>query len=195
MAILIKEDLEQALVDGRIHFTGTIRKDSLLLTLGEQIQYFNEKPRIIDPFSFDSINELYGETISNWGYTNLKPNQLILISSAEFVKLDHHHHAFISTLSHVARLGLMSHASSSYVDPCFEGYLTLEIKNLTPHTFILRQGMPIAKLIIIENTCPNSTKTEQRATYKKYYGNADSLRSKFAHEFSLPTKGDNDEHL
>ena len=195
MTILIKEDLEQAIVDGRIQFTGSIRKDSFLLTLGEQIQFFNETPRIIDPFSDASQNELYGEAISNWGHANLQSKQLVLISSAEYIKLDHNHHAFISTLSHVARLGLMSHASSSYVDRCFEGYLTLEVMNLTPHTFILRQGMPIAKLVIFENTSQNSKKTGQHVTYTKYYGNAKLLRSKFAHEFSLPMKGDNDEHL
>lgn len=55
--------------------------------------------------------------------------------------------AFITTHnSSLGRLGLIVHATAGFVDPGFEGTLTLEITNFNGVPIVLRLGLPIAQL-------------------------------------------------
>lgn len=180
--ILLKEDLELSLHQGHIQFSGEIRKDSFLLTLGEYIQAFREHQTIVDPYDMHSVKKAYGEIQHHWKQIELKSHQLVLVSAQEFLGLDNCHFALISTLSHVARLGLMAHMSSFFVDRGYKGYLTLEVINLSPHSILLHQNMPFAKVVIFE--C-NQRNLDQDTSSKAYhhYGKPDELISQFWREF------------
>lgn len=49
--------------------------------------------------------------------------------------------------SSLGRLGILVHVTAGYVDPGFEGEITLEISNLLPRPVILYKGMRIAQLV------------------------------------------------
>jgi deoxycytidine triphosphate deaminase len=138
--LLIGDALKRCIVTGKFKFSGEVRKDSLLLTLGEHLQLMTTEAKIIDPYNPESLNSAYGNVVDHWHQIYIEPHQFILITVAEYLKLGNRHFGIISTLSHVARLGLMAHAGSYFVDRYFEGYLTLEVTNLTHHTFMLYQG-------------------------------------------------------
>lgn len=183
--ILLKKQLEEYLSSKRIEFTGQIRKDSLLLTLGGQAQLLSQESRVIDPYLESSLDQLYGDVVSDWNEIELKPRQFLLCIADEFIRFNGFYIGLISTLSHVARLGLMAHAASFIVDKDFEGHLTFELVNLTPHTFILHRGMPLAKLVIFDTD--TLTQNVQEDTFQKeaYYGKVHELRSRFCREFEL----------
>jgi dCTP deaminase len=61
-----------------------------------------------------------------------------------------------------ARTGLLVHFTAPTIHPDFEGTITLEIINLGPVDFILREGMPIGQLIFEEvNGLPIMAKESQ----------------------------------
>lgn len=77
----------------------------------------------------------------------LYPNQFILGHTREFIRLPADVAARVEGKSTIGRQGLMIHVSAGFVDPGFEGELTLELKNLsTTKQFQLHSGMLIAQI-------------------------------------------------
>jgi dCTP deaminase len=75
------------------------------------------------------------------------PNQFILGHTEEWIRLPSHLSARIEGKSSIGRLGLMIHVSAGFVDPGFEGQMTLELKNLSALKQIrLFPGMLIAQI-------------------------------------------------
>lgn len=184
--LLLEKDLRRALKNGDLAFSGQIRKDSLLLTLGEYAQLLSRTAKTINPYNAQSLAELYDPVISNWNQIELQPRKFILVASTEYLRLNNSHYGMIATLSHVARIGLMAHAASYFIDRGYEGHITLEICNLSDHTIVIHQGMPFAKVLVFK--CDNSIGEAERHTskFEFHYGKPNELRSRFCDEFSEP---------
>jgi len=184
--MLLQTELERRLSTGELAFSGQVRKDSLLLTLGEYAQLTSSGSKVIDPYNSQSLGELYGKLITEWDQIELGPHQFFLISSAENLRLDDHHYAFMSTLSHIARIGLMSQPTSFFIDRGYEGHITFEIANLTSHTLLLYRSMPFAKLIIFRTDSLIHDSQNNISNHNFYYGKPNELQSRFCYEFSKP---------
>ena len=133
---------------GRLHFTGQLRGDSLLLTVGGTIQRFAQTS-LEEPVSLrdaESIQDLYLPPCERWEEAILAPQEFLLAQVQEAVDLPEDLVGVISTLSHAARLGLASNPSSILVESKFSGYLTLELHNLLPRPLRILPGDPVAKL-------------------------------------------------
>jgi deoxycytidine triphosphate deaminase len=193
--LLLHNELERRISTGDIVFTGDLRKDSLLLSLGKYYQPLSRAETIIDPYNLQSSENLYNDLVSDWDQFELKPREFVLFSTAEYLSLGIRHYGLISTLSHIARLGLMAHAASCYVDREFDGYLTFEFVNLTDHSFLLRRNMPVAKLIICETTSPMEASGNYAVRPLTHYGKPNELKSRFSQEFSLIEKGEKNEQM
>jgi dCTP deaminase len=76
----------------------------------------------------------------------IHPGEFVLGTTHEWVELPDDVVARIEGKSSVGRLGLIVHATAGFVDPGFQGTLTLEITNLTRVPIILWPGKPIAQL-------------------------------------------------
>lgn len=76
----------------------------------------------------------------------IHPGEFVLGRTLEWVRLPDDVVARIEGKSSLGRLGLIVHATAGFVDPGFEGTLTLEITNLTRIPIILWPGKPIAQL-------------------------------------------------
>lgn len=75
----------------------------------------------------------------------IKPGQAILATTAEYIKLPIAYAAAVYLKSSMARLGL-DHALAGWVDPGFEGNLTLELHS---HRIItLESGMRIVQMVL-----------------------------------------------
>ena len=92
-----------------------------------------------ESLTFDDI------VITQQGF-NLYPNTFILASTAEKINLPCHLSAFVSLRSSSARNGL-EHLNAGFIDPCFCGTITLELKNMT-NNHILRL-LPLIDLVQI----------------------------------------------
>ena len=92
-----------------------------------------------ESLTFDDV------TIDEKGFS-LYPNAFILASTVETINLPCHLSAFVSLRSSSARNGL-EHLNAGFIDPCFCGTITLELKNMT-NNHILRL-LPLIDLVQI----------------------------------------------
>lgn len=84
-------------------------------------------------------------TFSEIGELLLQPGRAILASTAEYIKLPPHLAASVYLKSSLARQGL-DHALAGWVDPGFEGQLTLELHSHRP--IELTHGQRIVQLVL-----------------------------------------------
>jgi deoxycytidine triphosphate deaminase len=172
--------LQRLLQDGSLGWDGSLRGDALLVRLGAPLQPFGvDETVLVDLKNQASIERLYGPPVVTWTTYELPPGQVILCLSLERIRLHSSLSGRISTLSHLARVGLMSNLASWAVMPGFDGHLTLELFNAGPARLLLHHGMAAAK-VLIEQVVGSSS---FEAASTPYYGCAGRLRSRYAEEF------------
>lgn len=76
----------------------------------------------------------------------IHPGEFVLGHTEEKVKMPHDLVARIEGKSSLGRLGLIVHATAGFIDPGFEGRITLEMTNLLRVPIILRPGKLIGQL-------------------------------------------------
>ncbi|UOQ46556.1 dCTP deaminase [Halobacillus salinarum] len=79
----------------------------------------------------------------------IPPHSFMLATSKEWVKLPNHLTAFLEGRSSVGRMGLFIQ-NAGWVDPGFEGRLTLELYNSNRAPIELIEGRRICQLVIAE---------------------------------------------
>src|SRR3954449_11902433 len=82
------------------------------------------------------------------------PGEFVLGRTAEYVELPDDVVARVEGKSSLGRLGLIVHATAGFVDPGFQGTLTLEITNLTRVPIVLWPAKPIAQLSFMTLDAP-----------------------------------------
>lgn len=76
----------------------------------------------------------------------LWPGDFMICSTVEQVRIPAYLCCRFEGKSSLGRLGLMTHVTAGFIDPGFEGTITLEIKNLSNTNIYLHQGMAIGQL-------------------------------------------------
>jgi len=76
----------------------------------------------------------------------LHPGEFVLGSTAERVVLPDDLVARLEGKSSLGRLGLLIHSTAGYVDPGWDGYLTLELSNVANLPITLYPGMKIGQI-------------------------------------------------
>lgn len=76
----------------------------------------------------------------------LYPNQFVLGTTFEKVKIPNDLLARLEGKSSLGRIGLLVHITAGYIDPGFEGEITLELLNVTNRPIKLVPGMAIGQL-------------------------------------------------
>ena len=123
-----------------------VQPSSVDLHLGNKLLLFrnSHRPFIDVRQPVDELMEAqevaYGESFA------VHPLEVLLASTYEAVTLPDDLVARLEGKSSLARLGLQVHATAGFVDPGFEGTLTLEITNLTRVPIKLYAGLLIAQL-------------------------------------------------
>lgn len=84
--------------------------------------------------------------VSRAGYLVMQPNDFVLGSTFEKIKVPKNMVARFEGKSSLARLGLLVHITAGFIDPGFQGYVTVEIKNLMPAPWRLEPGMKIGQV-------------------------------------------------
>jgi hypothetical protein len=94
--------------------------------------------------------------------------------------------------SSLGRLGLIVHATAGFVDPGFEGTLTLEITNLTRVPIVLWPGKPIAQLSFMTLDAPAQRPYGHPDLGSHYHGQVEATESRYEGgpaTSSLPASG------
>jgi dCTP deaminase len=78
----------------------------------------------------------------------LHPGEFVLGSTFELVKLPDDLAGRLEGKSSLGRLGLLTHSTAGFIDPGFEGHITLELSNVANLPITLWPGMKIGQLCL-----------------------------------------------
>lgn len=77
---------------------------------------------------------------------SLDPGECVLATTAEMLSVPDYLVARVEGKSTWGRQFLMVHSTAGFIDPGFQGQITLELKNLSPRRLHLKVGEPIAQV-------------------------------------------------
>ena len=113
----------------------------------------------------------------------LHPGEFVLGSTLERVRLPHDLVARLEGKSSLGRLGLLIHSTAGYVDPGWDGYLTLELSNVANLPITIYPGMKIGQISFFRLTTEADTPYGSDRAGSKYQGQRGPTASRFFQEF------------
>ena len=113
----------------------------------------------------------------------LHPGEFVLGSTSEYVRLPHHLVARLEGKSSLGRLGLLIHSTAGYVDPGFEGHLTLELSNVANLPITLYPDMKIGQISFFQLTSEAESPYGSSKLGSKYQGQRGPTPSRYFENF------------
>ncbi|MGH2429145.1 MAG: dCTP deaminase [Candidatus Limnocylindria bacterium] len=113
----------------------------------------------------------------------LHPGEFVLASTLERVALPDDLVARLEGKSSLGRLGLLIHSTAGYVDPGWEGNLTLELSNVASLPITLYHGMKIGQISFQRLSSPVEIGYGDARIGSKYRGQTDPTASLYHRDF------------
>jgi len=154
--VLSDRSIKEQLLAGRIRIEpfdpDDIQPSSVDLHLDHRFQVFrNSRYPYIDPAMEQSgLMELVKASPEEPFV--LHPGEFVLGSTVEHVVLPDDIVARLEGKSSLGRLGLLIHSTAGYVDPGWDGTLTLELSNVANLPIVLTPGMAIGQISFMQMT-------------------------------------------
>jgi len=114
----------------------------------------------------------------------LHPGEFALGATLERVQLGDDIVARLEGKSSLGRLGLMIHSTAGFVDPGFNGHLTLELSNVAQLPIAIYPGMRIGQISFYQMTTVADNPYGSGATGSKYQGQSGPTASRSHQDFS-----------
>ncbi len=114
----------------------------------------------------------------------LHPGEFVLGSTLERVQLPDDLVARLEGKSSLGRLGLLIHSTAGYVDPGWDGYLTLELSNVANLPITIYPGMKIGQISFFRLTSAAMSPYGAKDRASKYQGQQGPTASRFFEEFT-----------
>ena len=111
----------------------------------------------------------------------LHPGEFVLGSTLERVAIPDDLVARLEGKSSLGRLGLLIHSTAGYVDPGWDGYLTLELSNVANLPITIYPGMKIGQISFFRLT--TAADTPYGGAGSKYQGQRGPTASRIHEEF------------
>jgi dCTP deaminase len=162
--ILSDRDLRERLERGDIKIEPLldagiqIQPASIDLRLGLDFQTFNfTQQALIDPMDPNSFAHLTTQVrLAEYESFIVHPGEFILATTMERVEVPTDLVARLEGRSSVGRLGIVIHSTAGYIDPGFQGTITLEISNLGRLAVALYPRMRICQIAFEQMSSPVS---------------------------------------
>jgi dCTP deaminase len=124
---------------------GLVQPASVDCLLGRQFKRMVPNWRAVDPMR---ANEVEWETslVPEGEVFVLRPGDFVLGHTVETYRFGAEILGRVEGKSSIGRLGLLAHVTAGFVDPGFEGQITLEFASVAPNEILLRPGMKIAQM-------------------------------------------------
>jgi dCTP deaminase len=156
--VLSDRTIREALSEGRIVIDPVdfrdIQPSSVDLHLGADFQVFrNSRYPYIDP-GRDQAGLTEVVAASTEEPFVLHPGEFALGTTVELIALPDDVVGRLEGKSSLGRLGLLIHSTAGYVDPGWEGRLTLELSNVANLPIVLTPGMKIGQISFSQMTTP-----------------------------------------
>jgi dCTP deaminase len=161
-----------------------IQPASVDLHLDKKLLAFKPQryPAYIDvKHSLDHLNEVVEVDEDKAFFLN--PGEFVLISTLESITLPNDIVARLEGKSSLGRIGLLVHSTAGYVDPGWQGHLTLEISNVAKLPITLYYKMKIAQISFLRLTSPVDRLYGAAELGSKYQGQTDPTASRYHENF------------
>ena len=156
--ILSDRSIKEYIAAGRIVLTpydeNLVQPASIDIRLDSRFRVFrNYKHSCIDPKAVqEDLTELVeveeGESFI------IHPGEFILGNTVERIKLGNDLVGRVEGKSSLGRLGLIIHATAGYIDPAFDGNITLELSNVANLPIRLYPGMKVGQISFFAMSTP-----------------------------------------
>jgi dCTP deaminase len=180
--VLSDRTIREELASGRLVIDpfdeALLQPSSVDVRVADQFRVFhNNRRTFIDVRQpSDDLTELV--TIADGEAFILHPGEFVLGSTLERVALPDDLVARLEGKSSLGRLGLLIHSTAGYVDPGFNGTITLELSNVARLPISIHPGMAIGQISFLQMTTP-----VERPYHGKYQGQSGPTASAFHREF------------
>jgi dCTP deaminase len=150
-------------------------------------------PSMLQPSSIDVRLDRFFRVFQNSRYTHIDPRErqdeltqlvepdgedpfvlhsgeFVLGSTFETVGLPDDLAGRLEGKSSLGRLGLLTHSTAGFIDPGFNGHITLELSNVANLPIILWPGMKIGQLCLFRLSSPSEQPYGSAAAGSRYQG-------------------------
>jgi dCTP deaminase len=188
--LLSDRDIRSELAGGRVVLDplddAMVQPSSVDVRLDRFFRLFdNHKYAVIDPAQdqpdLTRLVEVEGD-----GPFILHPGEFVLGSTFETVTLPDDVAARLEGKSSLGRLGLLTHSTAGFIDPGFEGHITLELSNVANLPITLYPGMRIGQIAVFRLTTPAERPYGSRGVRSKYQDQRGPTPSRYWENYRSP---------
>lgn len=177
-------DIKDSILNGQLHISPfdskKIQPASYDVGLGGRFRVRNPytEATIIDPRSIQG--DLTVETSVDYGKPFiLHPGAFVLGETIERFVVGDGIACRLEGKSSLGRLGLMVHSTAGFIDPGFEGGVTLELSNISDMPIMLFKGMSVGQLCVFELKTPTTTPYGSSGLNSKYQDQSGPTPSRY----------------
>ncbi|MBI2140993.1 dCTP deaminase [Candidatus Woesearchaeota archaeon] len=185
--LLSDRSIKEAIREGKIvikpYFEDCVQPSSIDIHLDSNFLLFNKAQHAVIDVRQKQDGLMRMVVVKEGEPFILHPGEFVLGSTLEFVKMPNDIAARIEGKSSLGRLGLLIHSTAGYVDPGWEGNLTLELSNVSPLPITLYYKMKIGQLSFVKMTTPVAKPYGSKGLGSHYQGQKTPVASKFYEEF------------
>ena len=113
----------------------------------------------------------------------LHPGEFVLGSTLERIRLPDDLVARLEGKSSLGRLGLLIHSTAGFIDPGWDGHVTLELSNVANLPITIYPGMKIGQISFMQLSEPTSTPYGSTSLGSKYQGQRGPTPSRYWQNF------------
>ncbi|MBC7644111.1 MAG: dCTP deaminase [Thermoleophilia bacterium] len=175
--------IRQALLEARIAITPfddtLIQPSSVDLRVGAKFRVFrnNRHPFIDVRTPMEGLTELVEATTDEPFI--LHPGEFVLGTTLERVRVGHDMVARLEGKSSLGRLGLLIHSTAGFIDPGFDGNITLELSNVANLPITIYPEMKIGQISFLQMTTVADHPYGSGTLESKYQGQTEPTESKY----------------
>ena len=183
--------IKEAIDIGRIvidpYDPGMVQPSSVDLRCDPSFRVFeNHRYAVIDPKAPQS-DLTTGVTAASDSPFILHPGEFVLGSTLESIKLADDVVARLEGKSSLGRLGLLIHSTAGFIDPGFEGQVTLELSNVANLPIAIYPKMKIGQISFYQMTTPAEFPYGSPELGSKYQGQTGPTPSQMHKDFGDAT--------
>ncbi len=188
--VLSDRDIRAAIAEGRIGIDpfdpACVQPASVDIRLDDQFRVFRStRHAYIDLAApLDDITELVAVDEAPF---ILHPGEFVLGSTRERIRLSDDLVSRVEGKSSLGRLGLLIHSTAGFIDPAWDGHITLELSNVNTIPITLYPGMRIGQLSFFRLTSPAERPYGSPELGSSYQGQSGPTPSRY--RLDLPGRG------
>ena len=119
----------------------------------------------------------------------LHPGEFVLASTLERIRLPDDLVARLEGKSSLGRLGLLIHSTAGFIDPGWDGHVTLELSNVANLPITIYHAMKIGQLSFVQLSEPAESPYGSLALGSKYQGQLGPTPSRYWQNFAPSESG------